>query len=147
MRPVDDPLRYLLADRRRVRARLSDGLWLRLADLPAALTGRCYAGDVDVVLEVSDELLPENSGRWRLEAAGPSNAGPGGTRPAARCERTRAPADLEVPVAALAAAYLGGTRLGALAGAGQLTELRPGALAQLSTAMSWDPAPWCPYDF
>ena len=49
--------------------------------------------------------------------------------------------------AALGAAYLGGTRLGALAAAGQVTELRPGALAELSAAMAWDPAPWCPMTF
>jgi hypothetical protein len=45
------------------------------------------------------------------------------------------------------AAYLGGTRLGPLAGAGLVAELRPGALASLSAALSWDPAPWCPMMF
>ena len=47
----------------------------------------------------------------------------------------------------LGAAYLGGTRLGGLAAAGQITEQRPGALAELSTAMWWDPAPWSPMMF
>jgi hypothetical protein len=28
-----------------------------------------------------------------------------------------------------------------------VTELRPGTLAPLSAAMSWDPAPWCPRIF
>ena len=45
------------------------------------------------------------------------------------------------------AAYLGGTRLGALAAAGLVTEMRPGALAALSAALSWAPAPWCPVNF
>jgi predicted acetyltransferase len=45
------------------------------------------------------------------------------------------------------AAYLGGTRLSAPAGAGLVTEHRPGAIRELSTAMSWDPAPWCPIIF
>ena len=48
---------------------------------------------------------------------------------------------------ALGAAYLGGTRLGALAGCGLVTELRPGATRQLSAALTWDPAPWCPMVF
>jgi hypothetical protein len=46
-------------------------------------------------------------------------------------------------VTELGAAYLGGTALGALASAGLVTELRPGAVRELSAAMSWDPAPWC----
>jgi predicted acetyltransferase len=141
IRPVDDPLLQLLADRRRARAHLTDGLWVRLIDVAAALAGRRYACEVDVVIEVADDLLPGNSGRWRLRAGGPGDPGP------ARCERTTAAAAIGLPAAALGAAYLGGTRLGALAAAGQVTELRPGALAALSTAMSWDPAPWCPVIF
>jgi predicted N-acetyltransferase YhbS len=36
---------------------------------------------------------------------------------------------------------------GELAAAGLVAELRPGALASLSAALSWDPAPWCPMMF
>jgi hypothetical protein len=67
--------------------------------------------------------------------------------PTVTCARTSAPADVALPARALGAAYLGGTRLGALAAAGLVTELRPGALAALSAALSWDPAPWCPAIF
>ena len=56
-------------------------------------------------------------------------------------------ADLALDVTQLGAAYLGGTRLGALAGSGLVTELRPGATRQLSAALAWDPAPWCPMVF
>ena len=66
LRPADDPLLYQLLDSRRARLQLSDNLWVRIIDLPAALTRRAYAGPVDVVLEVTDELLPANAGRWRL---------------------------------------------------------------------------------
>ena len=31
--------------------------------------------------------------------------------------------------------------------AGLVRELRPGAVGRLSTAMGWDPAPWCPRIF
>ena len=143
MRPVDDPLLELLADSRLGRPRISDGLWIRLVDVGRALAQRRYACPVDVVIEVADELCPQNQGRWRLTAAATSAlSGFRGT-----CERTTAPADLALPVRALGAAYLGGTRLGALAAAGQVTEVTPGTVAALSTAMSWDPAPWCPLIF
>jgi predicted acetyltransferase len=144
MRPSDEPLRYLLADPRRARPALLDGLWVRLIRLDQALTQRRYARDVDVVIEVADDLFAENAGRWRLRAPDPATtAGPA----LARCERTSAPADLSLPVRALGAVYLGGTKLSALGGAGLVTELQPGALAALSAAMSWDPAPWSPMNF
>ncbi len=139
LRPVDDPLLYLLADIRRARAQIADGLWIRLVDLGRALAHRQYARDLDIVIEVTDELLPGNAGRWRLQAA-PAAAG-------ASCARTSAPADVELPVQSLGAAYLGGTRLGALARAGLVAEARPGAVAELSAAMSWDPQPWSPMIF
>jgi len=143
MLAVDDPLLDLLADSRLGRPRLSDGLWVRLVDVPRALVQRHYARPVDLVVEVTDELCPQNQGRWRLTAA--ATAAPWGF--SGTCERTTAPADLVLPVRALGTAYLGGTRLGTLAGAGLVTEVTPGAVAVLSTAMSWEPAPWCPMIF
>jgi len=41
-------------------------LWIRLVNLPGALTSRRHASPVDVVLDVSDPLLPANAGRWWL---------------------------------------------------------------------------------
>ena len=43
LRPVDDPLLYLLADIRRARTQIVDGLWVRLVDLGRALAQRQYA--------------------------------------------------------------------------------------------------------
>jgi predicted acetyltransferase len=140
-RPVDDPLLDMLADRRRARAYLTDALWVRLTDVPAALGCRRYCCAVDVVLEVTDELLPANAGRWRLRCGGPADG------VAASCERTTAAADITLPVAALGAGYLGGGRLGALLAAGLVTEHTKGAVAMLSAAMYSDPAPWCPSGF
>ncbi len=151
LRPVDDPLLYQLHDSRRARVRVADNLWVRIIDLPTALTRRAYASQVDVVLEVTDGQLPANAGRWRLRAAGPGGAAGGGGASggggAADCVRTDDPADIALDVRELGAAYLGGTRLAALAAAGLVRELRPGAVGRLSTAMSWDPAPWCPRIF
>ena len=137
LRSAEDPLLYQLLDQRRARVQVSDGVWVRIVDLPGALTRRAYSGPVDVVLEVADELLAGNAGRWRLRAAGADVS----------CARTDRPADLALDVRELGAAYLGGTRLGTLAAAGLVTELRPGAVNRLSAAMTWDPAPWCPQIF
>ncbi|HEY7147008.1 MAG TPA: GNAT family N-acetyltransferase [Streptosporangiaceae bacterium] len=138
-RPPDDPLQQLLADRRRARPLQGDGLWVRLIDVPGALAQRRYACPVDLVIEVADDLVPANAGRWRLQSAGPG--GP------ASCEPASAAADVTLPVAALGACYLGGTRLGEFAAAGLASQHTDGAIAALSAAMSWDPAPWCPMIF
>lgn len=137
MGSVDEPLLYLANEPRRLGARFGDGLWVRLVDVGLALAGRRYQAPVDVVFEITDALLPENAGRWRL------TAGPDG----ATCERTTAPADLACDVSALAAAYLGGPTLGALSTAGRITELRRGTLAPASAAFGWHRAPSGPEIF
>jgi predicted acetyltransferase len=138
-RPVDDPLQFLLADPRRARPKLSDALWVRIVDLPRALAGRSYAAPVDVVLEVRDGILASNAGRWRLTSAGRDGD--------AACGPSTDQADLALDITELGAAYLGGTTISALAGAGLIDERRPGAVRQLSNAMTWDLAPWCPMVF
>ena len=145
-RPVDDPLLYHLADPRRARPRLKDALWVRIIDVPDALARRRYSAPADAVIEVHDDLLPSNAGRWRLTTGG---AAPDGSGLEATCVRAGAAdaADLVLDVTQLGAAYLGGTTLGGLAAAGLVTERRPGAVRQLSAALSWDLAPWCPVNF
>jgi predicted acetyltransferase len=142
-RPVDDPLLYQLADPRRTRPRLRDALWVRIIDVPGALMRRRYSAPADVVIEVRDDLLPVNAGRWRLTTAG---AALDGTGREASCVPAGAAdaADVLLDITALGAAYLGGTALVALAAAGLVIEGRPGAVRELSAALSWDPAPWCP---
>jgi predicted acetyltransferase len=143
-RPVDDPLLYQLADPRRARPRLKDALWVRIIDVPSALARRRYSAPADVVLEVRDELLPANAGRWRLTTG---SAAPDGSGLSATCAPSGSAPDVLLDVTQLGAVYLGGTTLSALAGAGLVTEGRPGAVRQLSTALSWEPAPWCPVNF
>ncbi len=128
---VDEPLLRLVNEPRQLGAELSDALWVRLVDVPAALAARRYATDVDVVVEVTDELLPENAGRWRL-VGGPSGA---------ECTATTAPAGLACDVRALGELYLGGAGLGALVAAGRVRELVPGAAAAAGPAFGWHRAP------
>jgi predicted acetyltransferase len=136
-RPVDDPLLHLVSDVRRCGLRVQDRLYLRLVEVGAALAARAYATDVDVVLAVTDEFCPWNEGSWRL------TGGPKG----AVCERTGEAPDLALPARALGAAYLGGASLSALAAAGLVTELRPGALNATAPAFASPVAPWLPHGF
>ncbi|SFP42702.1 Predicted acetyltransferase [Amycolatopsis arida] len=128
---VDEPLRLLVNEPRALRMTTGDGLWARLVDLPAALSARRYSAPLDLVIEVTDSILPENAGRWRLTADDNDTT----------CVRTAGEPDLVCDVADLGAAYLGGTSLASLAAAGQVRERRPGALAAASTAFGWPVAP------
>ena len=128
---VDEPLQHLVDEPRRLGSQVQDALWIRIVDLLAALAARRYAADVDVVLDVTDPQLPQNTGRWRL------TGGPDG----ATCSRTRASADLSCTALELGAAYLGGTTLSALAAAGRVRELTPGALHRTSAAFGWHRMP------
>jgi predicted acetyltransferase len=137
-RPVDDPVRWRLADPRRLRVTdVGDHLWLRLLDLPGALAARRYAVEGTLVLEVTDPLRPRNQGRFRLEG------GPDG----AVCEPTRADPDLALDVADVGAAYLGGTSLVSLARAERVAELTPGALLRAERMFAASPAPVCTTHF
>jgi predicted acetyltransferase len=89
------------------------------------------------VLEVIDDFLPENDGRYELEA------GPDG----ARCRRTNASPDLRLTVAELGSAYLGGVTLSSLAAAGRVDECTDGALARADLVFGSDRSPWCSTDF
>lgn len=137
-RPVDDPVLRLVSDVRRCRVGVRDGLYVRLVDVGAALAARAYAAPVDVVLEVEDAFCPWNAGRWRLT----------GDTGGAACARSSDPADLALAVEDLAAVYLGGFGLAALAAAGRVRELRAGALTEASLAFRGGGLePWLPHGF
>lgn len=127
----DEPLAQLVTNPSGLDASAGPGLWVRIVDLPRALAERRYTAPVDVVLDVTDTMLPGNAGRWRLV----------GDATAARCEATDDEPDLAIDVGHLGAAYLGGTSLLSLGAAGLVTESRAGTLAAASTAFSWSPAP------
>jgi predicted acetyltransferase len=131
--PLDHPLFLLLAEPRRLRFEINDGVWLRLIDVAGALSARTYAGDGEIVLEVSDELFPENAGRWRVGAAG--------------AERTKADADLRLGVADLAAVYLGGFGFGDLVRASRAEELTSAAADRADALFHTTVLPWCPEIF
>jgi predicted acetyltransferase len=133
-RPIDEPLRWLLADPRRLRTALQgDYLWTRIVDVPAALSGRHYSVDGNVVLEVVDDFLGFGSGRFAL------SGGPGG----ASCTPTKKKADLVLSVADLGAIYLGGHSASAMARVGRIEEKTKGALARTDAMFVTHPLPFC----
>ncbi len=136
-RGIDEPLVHMLADPRRLQIKINDGMWLRLVDVPAALTGRRYPTEGRVVFDIHDTFCPWVEGRYSLEA------GPRG----GECRATDAEPDLRLGAAELGAAYLGGVRFSTLARAGRVVEERPGALATADALFRWDPQPWCPAVF
>ena len=132
-RPVDEPARWLLRDGRTLIAEQPrDHLWLRLLDVPAALTARRYAAAGDVVLEVLDETAVSVAGRYRLTA----------DRDEVTCEPTSAAPDLTLTQATLASIYLGGSGLAEQAVRGDIAEHAPGTAARVQAMFSTPLAPW-----
>lgn len=127
----DDPLVSLLADPSGTKMTVSDNLWLRILDLPAALEGRGWSADCDVTVAVADDLLADNAGTWHIEAVGG----------AARITRSDHSADISLAIPELSAAYLGGTTLVTMARAALVAEHRSGAVKELSRALASDIAP------
>jgi predicted acetyltransferase len=136
-RPVDEPLLDLMQEPRRLRFGLKDGLYVRLVDVPAALSARGYNGEETVVIEVIDPFCPWNEGRYAITTA------PNG----ASCERTTVGAQIACTATDLGAVYLGGTGFRRLHRAGRVQELMPGALALADALFTTDPAPWCSFLF
>ncbi|WP_157695109.1 GNAT family N-acetyltransferase [Nakamurella panacisegetis] len=133
VRPVDDPLPYLVTDGRQVRRHEPiDSLWLRLLDVPAALSARRYRTSGRLMLEVADRL-GYGAGRFVLSVADG----------AATCEPTDEPADLTMDISTLSSLYLGGVGAKTLHRAG-LIEVGDPALADVADTMfGWGTAPSC----
>jgi predicted acetyltransferase len=136
-RRVREPLTWYLEDARALRLReVTEFLWVRIFDVPAALAARTYDREDRLVIEVVDRMGGGSgpaAGRFELEA---SAAG-------VRCAPSRKMADLTLDVAALGAAYLGGTRLLDAVRAGGTTETTPGALDRADALFRTADEPWC----
>ena len=122
---LDDPLVLWRAGERPHGSGVSDDLWLRVVDLPAAVADRGHAADLDLTIEVTDATLPDNAGTWRWTA----RDGVGRLDPAG------GPGDLALDIADLGALWLGDQTVGARALAGYVVEHRPGAAAELDAAL------------
>ncbi|MDX3002662.1 GNAT family N-acetyltransferase [Kribbella solani] len=128
---VDEALVHLVATPTALDRRLGEGLWVRVTDVPRALSQRRYSVPLDVVLEVTDDLIAANTGRFRLTADGA----------AVTCVRTEDAADLSLSVTELGATYLGARSLAEFVPTGRVIEHTPGVLSQVSAAFRWAVAP------
>ncbi|MFN8635574.1 MAG: GNAT family N-acetyltransferase [Chloroflexota bacterium] len=134
---ADHPLSLMLADPRRLRLNVSDGTWIRLVDVPAALAARTYPSDGAVTFELTDEQCPWNAGVWTLVA------GTGG----AELKRSTAAPELRLSARELAAMYLGTVRCTSLLRAGRVEEVSPGAASRADALFRSDVPAWCLDDF
>ena len=135
--PPGQPLLLMLGEPRRLQLKLIDAIWIRILDVPAALTARGYAADGSVVLDVRDNFIPEVAGRWRITAQD-------GT---AKVQPTSDPADMVLDVTDLAAVYLGTFTFAELGRAGRTEELTPGARARADALFATTTQPWCSTPF
>jgi predicted acetyltransferase len=136
-RPPDDPLLWMLREPRRLHFALSDGMFVRLVDVPAALEARGYAEGGRAVIEVSDAFCPWNDGRYVLEVTGEK----------ATCIPTDDDPDLACRVNELGSTYLGGASFAQLARAGLVTERSDGGIARADALFRTEQAPWCSLPF
>jgi predicted acetyltransferase len=131
--PVDHPLLLLVAEPRRLRFSLRDGVWIRLVDVAEALSARFYQPGSSVVIDVHDEFCRWNDGRWRVGADGVG--------------RTENSPDLRCSVSVLGSAYLGGFSWTRLSQALRVEEFTPGAASRADEIFRTRSAPWCPEIF
>jgi predicted acetyltransferase len=133
-RSVDDPLPLWLEDGR-AAAQIDrfDCIWARILDLPRVFAARRSSHEGGAVVEVVDDL-GYAGGRWAIEL------GPDG----GSAKSAKKAADVRLPVAALGAAFLGGTPVARLHEAGWLDEEKPGGVARLATLLRTPTAPWSP---
>lgn len=110
LRPIDDPLPWMVADRRGVEVMVHDHGWLRILDVPAALSARTYRAPLDLVLRV-DDPLGFAEGAWRLTVVDGS-----ATVTAVESEA----ADVVLGVDTLSAVYVGGVSAVQLRAAGRM---------------------------
>lgn len=124
----NDPLPYLLTDSRLVRTRSRhDSLWLRLMDVPAALTARAYRRDLDLTLAVTDPFR-EAGGTFALRVRdGHAECAPTGREP-----------DVETGIDVLASLYFGAYPARVFAAADRLRAKDIGFVHELEEAFGWD---------
>jgi predicted acetyltransferase len=135
--PVPHPLHLMLAEPRRLRSQISDGLWLRIVDLRDALESRSYAQEGTIAFEVIDSFCPWNEGRWLLTVSGSTAA----------VERTSGPADLAVTIQDIGSIYLGAFTFSQWAAARKVGELTEGAAWRADALFRTPTTAFCPEVF
>ena len=137
-RPADEPLFHMMAEPRRLLFGVSDAMWLRLVDVPAALARRSYAAEGELSFAVRDSFCLWNEGTFRMAVR------------SGRAEVRRddgATPHIELDVSDLGAAYLGGVTFTRLHDAGRVAAASEEALRIADDLFRTHRAPWCPHIF
>ncbi len=135
-RRPSEMLPWLLANPRAATpSDLCDALWVRVADLPRVLAARRWESSGSAVIDVVGRGAAGAPERTTLAL----DASPDG----ARCVTTSRAPDLTLPLGAVGAALLGGTRLRDAVLATGADEHRAGALATVDRLFATLDAPWC----
>jgi len=128
--PVDDPLRHVVVDSRRVETdAVHDHLWLAPLEPRGVLAARSYSVPGRVVITTR---LPDGS--TSTVAVESSEAG-------TNCEVVAGPTDISCDSTVLGMCALGGNRWTELADAGRVEVARPEALARADAMFLTSPAP------
>jgi predicted acetyltransferase len=114
---------------RRIKSRRSDALWLRFADIPAALTARGYTSDGTLRLAIG-------TATYELVVEGGRSS----------CKATTRSADLSLEPTTLASLYLGCASASQLARADRVRG-EASALTLADRLFASPLAPWCPEVF
>ncbi|MER5641235.1 GNAT family N-acetyltransferase [Kitasatospora sp. NPDC002227] len=131
--PPEHPFRWQLADFSAGQlTQHGDWLWVRLLDVPQALTARGWLADGELVLEVDDPFLGERA-RHLLAVRGGK----------AECTPTDRDPDLTLDIRDLSALYLGGTTPSTLVRAGHIRAHRPEAAALADALFRTERPPHC----
>jgi predicted acetyltransferase len=128
--PIDDPLRRLVTDGRRVQVDfVNDGLWIAPLDPAPLLAARRYTIEHALVIEVH---APDGTSRRFALEGGPDGA---------QCVPSSASPDLVCSTATLGACALGGNRWSELAEAGLVEAVGAEALTRADAMFMSTPEP------
>ncbi|WP_037851200.1 GNAT family N-acetyltransferase [Streptomyces sp. NRRL S-340] len=131
--PPGHPLRWRFADFRAGEVSGdTDWLWVRLLDVPRALTARGWFTDGELVLGLHDPFLGEHD-RYLLTVRDGR----------ADCVPTDREPDLSLDIGDLGAVYLGGTAPSTLVRAGHVRAHHPGAATLADALFRAERAPHC----
>jgi predicted acetyltransferase len=131
-RPADEPLRWMLKDRRAISARSSEEFYLRLVDVPSALNASQYDTEDTIIVEVVDEFCPWNAGKYLLDTSGGGEV----------CSPSGQRAEVTLDARELASLYLGGVSAHALGRSGLIDDHSGDATARLDRLFSSPVHPW-----
>jgi predicted acetyltransferase len=124
--PLDDPILAVLDDPMGVKVELSEGPWLRVLDVAAAIAQRRFVASISRVIRVHDPILQHNNGSFCLASG----------------EATNKAADVELHVADFASAFTGHRSFRQLNDAGLCCATNE-VIAELDEAFAVAPSPHC----